>query len=263
MKTSIVVVNYKVPDLLEKCIQSIRRYTTDYEILIHDNSPPHPNLGFARANNLLIRKAQGSYIVLLNPDTWVTEGWLDRLIATAESDPKIGVVQSKTLRPNGLLDSTGHRYTFVYGVYMPGDRGALEPDRGQYDHQTELKTATFASVLIKRKVFETSGLLDEKIFLYCEDMEFCLRAARHGWRIVYCPSSVVYHVRHGSASTVVKISPWQIYFARIQLAYFGIMPFLAFLFTTAIRLPASVKGKNAAYLMKKLAIVPKLKRMIT
>lgn len=258
-----MIVNYKVPDLLEKCLRSIQDHTKDYKVLVHDNSPPAPNLGFAKANNLLIREARGEYIVLLNPDTEVTEGWLDNLIRTAESDPKIGIVQSKTLRPNGLLDSTGHRYTFVYGVYMPGDRGALEPDQGQYDNQTELKTATFACALIKRKVFETSGLLDEKIFLYCEDMEFCLRAAKHGWRIVYCPSSVVYHVRHGSASTVVKISPWQIYFATIQLKYFGVMPFLAFLFTTAIRLPASVKGKDAAYLMKKLAIVPKLRRMTT
>jgi len=129
-------VNYRVPDLLEKCLESIRQHTGDYEILVHDNSPPNPNLGFAKANNILIRKAQGEYIVLLNPDTWVTRGWLDKLIETAESDPRIGIVQSKTLRPNGLLDSTGHRYTFVYGVYMPGDRGALEPDRGQFDLQT-------------------------------------------------------------------------------------------------------------------------------
>ncbi len=263
MKASIVIVNYRVPDLLEKCLESIRQHTRDYEILVHDNSPPNPNLGFAKANNILIRKAQGEYIVLLNPDTWVTKGWLDKLIDTAESDPRIGIVQSKTLRPNGLLDSTGHRYTFVYGVYMPGDRGALEPDRGQYDLQTELKTCTFASVLIKRRVFESSGLLDEKMFLYCEDMEFCLRAARHGWRIVYCPRSVVYHVRHGSASTVVKISPWQVYFAYIQFKYFGLMPFLAFIFTTIIRMPAGIKGKDASYLVKKLAIIPKIKRMIT
>jgi len=178
-------------------------------------------------------------------------------------DSRIGIVQSKTLRPNGLLDSTGHRYTFVYGVYMPGDRGALEVDRGQYDSETELKTCTFASVLVKRRVFETSGLLDEKMFLYCEDMEFCLRAARHGWRIVYCPKSVVYHVRHGSASTVVKISPWQVYFAYIQFRYFGVMPFLAFIFTTIIRMPVGIKGKNASYLMKKLATIAKLKRMST
>jgi GT2 family glycosyltransferase len=258
-----VIVDYKVPDLLEKCLKSIAENTSDYEVLTHDNSPPNPNLGFAKANNLLIRKAQGENIVLLNPDTWVTQGWLDELIRTAQSDPKIGIVQSKTLRPNGLLDSTGHRYSFDHGVYMPGDRGALEPDLGQYDHDTELKTCTFASVLIKRRVFETSGLLDERMFLYCEDMEFCLRAARNGWRIVYCPKSVVYHVRHGSAGTVVKISPWQIYFAYIQLKYFGIMPFLAFIFVTLARLPRGVSGKDAAYLMKKLAIIPKLKRMIT
>ncbi len=249
--------------MLEKCLESIRQYTRDYEVLVHDNSPPNPNLGFARANNLLIRKARGDYIVLLNPDTWVTEGWLDRLIETAQSDPRIGIVQPKTLRPNGLLDSTGHRYTFFYGVYMPGDRGAEEVDNGQYDTKTELKTCTFAAALIKRRVLETIGLLDEKMFLYCEDMEFCLRAKRHQWRVVYCPTSVVYHVRHGSAGAVVKISPWQVYFAYIQFKYFGLMPLLAFILTTIVHLPYGIRGKDASYLVKKLAIIPRLKRMIT
>ncbi|TMI55424.1 glycosyltransferase [Candidatus Bathyarchaeota archaeon] len=118
LKASIVIVNYRVPDLLEKCLESIRQHTRDYEILVHDNSPPNPNLGFAKANNILIRKAQGEYIVLLNPDTWVTKGWLDKLIDTAESDPRIGIVQSKTLRPNGLLDSTGHRYTLIENLHF-------------------------------------------------------------------------------------------------------------------------------------------------
>lgn len=255
--------DYKVPDLVEKCLQSIREHTMDYEVLVHDNSPPNPNLGFAKASNLLIRKAQGDYIVLLNPDTWVTDGWLEKLIETAESGPDIGIVQSKTLRPNGLIDSTGHRYTFDYGVYMPGDRGALEEDKGQYDSHTALKTCTFASVLIKRRVFETSGLLDEKMFLYCEDMEFCLRAAKHGWRIVYCPDSVVYHVRHGSAGAVVKISPWQAYFAYIQLKYFGLMPFLAFLLITIVRVPTRINGKDASYLMKKIGIIRRIRRMVS
>ena len=262
MKTSIIIVNYKVPELLRKCLSSIRENTSDYEVLVHDNSPPNPNLGFARANNLLIRRAQGEYIVLLNPDTWVTYGWLDKLIALAESDPEIGIVQPKTLRPNGRLDSTGHSYTRIWGVDMPGDRGAEELDRGQYDNMTELKSCTFAAALIKRSVFDSVGLLDGKMFLYCEDMEFCLRARRQGWRVVYCPQSVVYHVRHGSASTVVKISPWQLYFAYIQLKYFGIMPFLAFAFATIARMPEGIRGKDAHYLMKKLAIIPKLRRMI-
>ncbi|MBO0888224.1 glycosyltransferase family 2 protein [Candidatus Bathyarchaeota archaeon] len=244
-------------------MDSIRKNTINYEILVHDNSPPNPNLGFARANNLLIRKAKGDYIVLLNPDTWVTEGWLERLIETAESDSRIGIVQPKTLRPNGLLDSTGHRYTRIWGVYMPGDRGAEEVDRGQYDGLTELKTCTFAAALVKRRVFESIGLLDERMFLYCEDMEFCLRARKAGWRVVYSPKSLVYHVRHGSASRVVKISPWQAYFAYIQLKYFGIMPFLAFILTTILRMPAGISGKDAAYLMKKLAIIPRAKRMIS
>ena len=62
---------------------------------------------------------------------------------------------------------------------------------------------------------------------------------------------------------MVKISPWQVYFAYIQFKYFGLMPFLAFIFTTIIKMPAGIKGKDASYLVKKLAIIPKIKRMIT
>jgi len=263
LKASILIVNYKVSGLVEKCLDSIREYTSDYEVLVHDNSPPNANLGFARANNLLIRKARGEYIVLLNPDTWVTEGWLERLIETAESDPAIGIVQPKLLRPNGLLDSTGHQYSFVYGFYLPGDRGSERIDQGQYDSSTELQTCTFAAALIKRKVLEKICRLEEKMCLYCEGVEYCLRAGRRGWRVVYCPRSVVYHIRHGSASTVVKISPWQIYFAYIQFKYFGLMPTLAFIFITITHMPVGVRGKDASYIVKKLAIIPRLKRMIT
>src|SRR5207247_7823819 len=105
LKASILIVNYKVSGLVEKCLDSIREHTSDYEVLVHDNSPPNANLGFARANNLLIRKARGDYIVLLNPDTWVTEGWVEKLIDTAELYTKIVFVMSKTLCPTWICNS--------------------------------------------------------------------------------------------------------------------------------------------------------------
>jgi GT2 family glycosyltransferase len=153
-------------------------------------------VGFSKANNELIRKSKGKYIVLLNPDSEVTEQWTELLIRTAEADPTIGIVSPKLMRFNGLIDSTGHDYS--KWPYAVGDRGEGERDVGQYDQMTELISCNFGAVLLKRKLISHIGLLDERFFLYNEDVEYCHRARKAGWRIVYCPTSVVFHERHGS-----------------------------------------------------------------
>ncbi|SRR5712692_52550 len=196
IQASILIVEYNTPELLAECLASLKKNTSgSYEILLHDNSPPHPNLGFARANNLLVSRAKGEYIILLNPDTKVTPGWLDGLIETAESNSRIGIVQPKLLRPNGVIDSTGHSWSKGGDPY---DRGMGELDHGQYDAKTELASCCFACALIKKELFADIGLFDDRLFLFFEDVDFCLRAKKAEWRVVFCPRSVVYHRRHGT-----------------------------------------------------------------
>ncbi len=165
-----------------------------YEHLEHSNDID--NIGFARATNLLIKKSSGKFIILLNPDTQVTPGWAERMVVKAQEDEKIGIVAPKLLQFNGLIDSTGHDYT--EWPYLIADRGAGEADHGQYDRMTELTSSNFGCVLIKRSVLEDVGLLDERFFVYFEDVEYCHRARKMGWRVVYEPQSIVYHQRHGS-----------------------------------------------------------------
>ncbi len=215
--TSIIIVNRDGGHLLLDCVGSVRKFSKNCELIVVDNgstdgSPEklqawysdvrlirNPfNYGFARANNVGMKEAKGKYVVLLNSDTVVTCAWLDRLVECVEKDQRIGLATPKLLRPDGRLDSTGH--IFMFKEADARNRGEEEPDNGQYDGLTDLVSCDFACVLIKRKVWEEIGFLDQKFFFFHEDMDFCIRAGIAGWRIVYCPSSIVYHVRGGSTS---------------------------------------------------------------
>jgi GT2 family glycosyltransferase len=216
--TSIVIVNYNGGSFLGRCIESLRQHTADYGMVLVDNAStdgsldsviPGPdlrilrlnrNVGFAPANNIGIRTSSSRYVVLLNSDTIVTPLWLEGLVAEAERSADIGLVTPKLLRPGNpsKIDSTGHLYQYETG--LAADKGSNQLDQGQYELPADLPSCSFACVLIKRVVLERMGGLDEKMFFYYEDVDFCIRARTAGWRVVYCPTSVVYHFRGRSTS---------------------------------------------------------------
>ena len=270
--SSIVIVNYNGGPLVSQCIESIRKYSRDYEIILVDNAStdnslaltnPGPdlrvfkllsNVGFANANNLGIKKSSGRYVLLVNSDTVVTRNWLDLLIKKAEEDPRIGLVTPKLLRPGNptLLDSTGLLYH--YRTAMCGDRGQGEIDRGQYDQLTELTSCGFACALVKRGLFAEIGLLDGKMFFYFEDLDFCLRARLAGWRVVFCPESTVYHLRGASTRSENRIQvgnrsrgyPLRIILKSYQAKHvllFGTSSFLILL----VRVLAGLKNRDWSY----------------
>lgn len=215
---SIIIVNYNGGSLIRACVESVFKHTHDFELILVDNHSTDnsdlevakkfpevlvlknsDNVGFAKANNMGIRRAKGQWVVLLNPDTVVVRGWLDALAKCAQSSPEIGIATPKLVRPDGrTLDSTGHLFNFRTGYSV--DRGSEEPDEGQYDMVREVPSCCFACALIKKQVIEDIGLLDERMVLYFEDVDYCLRARVAGWKVLYCPSSVVYHARGGLTS---------------------------------------------------------------
>ncbi len=192
------------------------------------------NTGFARANNQGIKAAKGDYILLLNSDTIVQPGALEALVAQFESHP-IQDSTSVLARTNGELDRLGlvsaqllnrdmsiqpHGGSFptlfslanhwlmlddipIIGAWLPstqhtGKRQIVsEPSVSQ---ELEIKDWVGATaLLIRREVFDEIGVLDEAIFMYGEDVEFCLRAASHHWDCVIAPDAKVVHL--GSASS--------------------------------------------------------------
>jgi GT2 family glycosyltransferase len=211
---SIIVVNFNGGTLIMKCLESVFQHTSDFELILVDNDSTDQsaqeairrfpqitllendrNMGFAAANNVGIRRSRASWIVLLNPDTIVTSNWLVDLEKCATS-PGIGIVGPKLMRlDRRTIDSAGLVFNFRTGLSY--DRGSGETDMGQFDAVEVVPCLSFATAIIKREVIQMIGLLDEKMVLYFDDIDYCVRARIAGWKALYCPDSVVLHARGG------------------------------------------------------------------
>ncbi len=257
--------------MLVDCLSSVFSHTNDFELILVDNASSDgsfetairlfprispirngSNLGFAKANNLGIRASHGEWIVLLNPDTRVTSGWLDSLAACVRSGKNVGIVTPKLLRKDEkTIDSTGH--SFDFRTALTSDRGAGEFDRGQYEDVQDILSCSFACALISRQVFDEIGFLDERMIIYYEDVDLCLRGRIAGWRVLYCPRSVVYHSRGGLTPTSFTLVQRKAvaYRLRIMLKCYdrrnAIMLGAARVLRDAISSFAGIKNNDAAY----------------
>jgi GT2 family glycosyltransferase len=184
-------------------------------VVLADDDPDHPlaphfagvrglrirtnahNLGFLRNCNRAAGEAPGDYLVLLNNDTVVQEGWLDALLATVLADPRTALVGCRLLGPDGRLQEAGViMEQDAYGTpYGRGD----DPERPEYRFVREVDCVGGACMLVRRGAFEAVGGFDEAFapaFFEEYDLAFALRAA--GWRVRYQPASRVVHA--GSAT---------------------------------------------------------------
>jgi GT2 family glycosyltransferase len=149
------------------------------------------NLGFGGGSNLGARMARGRYLAFLNPDTVVTPGWLDALMAALASDPTAGLATAKIL----LLDDPRHVNTCGNTVHVSG----LTLCRGFGGSATafacpeEVDAVSGAAFVIRRELFEALGGFDAAFFLYMEDTDLSWRARLCGYRCLYVPDAVIYH----------------------------------------------------------------------
>lgn len=213
-KHSIIIVNYNGGSQVLACLESVFQQTSNFELILVDNNSTDEsaalsirrfpqtillrnerNLGFAAANNLGIRKARGDWIVLLNPDTIVTGKWLEELVKCGASS-KIGIVGPKLLRlDRRTIDSAGLIFDFKTGLSY--DRGSGEVDIRQFETVESVPCLSFACAAIKREVILATGPLDERMVLYFDDIDYCIRARITGWKVLYCPNALVLHARGG------------------------------------------------------------------
>lgn len=197
------------------------------------------NLGFSAGNNVAIKYAiedESDYIFLLNPDTTIKSDTLKILSETAQSNPQIGIIGPKTLYPSGrchlpkvtpsqgeaLEESQGDRIMYAGGILdwqnaKNYHRGMGETDHAQYDKTEETGFVSGASLFINKALIQKMGLLDEKYFLYYEDADWCVRAKKAGFKIIFEPQAIIYH----QESTVTKKgSPnYHYYFTRNRLYF--------------------------------------------
>lgn len=229
MKLSIIILNYKTPDLTLQCVRSIQRNVPDaaFEILVVDNSPVHTagkfnalsgirvlptshNGGFAFGNNVGIRESTGEYILLSNPDIVVQPGAIPTLLHYLETHSDVGMVTPRLVRPDGSLQLSCSRFPdwkmpFIRRTPLGRTAFGKEYERWyglrDWNHETErdIDWAVGAAMMVRRSALDAVGLLDEHFFMYVEDIDWCRRFWEKKWRIVYLPQASMVHV-HTRAS---------------------------------------------------------------
>jgi len=174
------------------------------------------NLGFAEGNNVGIRYAlekEADYVCLLNNDTRVSADFLLQLVKVAEKDDQIGIVGGKIYFEKGCefhkdrykKEELGKVIWYAGGkidwknVY-PIHVGVDEVDVGQYDQQKETEYVNGCLMLIKKEVFNKIGLLDSKYFAYFEENDFCQKAKKAGFKLIYTPKSIIWHLNASSSA---------------------------------------------------------------
>jgi GT2 family glycosyltransferase len=162
-----------------------------------DESPT--NLGFSAGMNRLADKAQGEFIVLLNDDTEVQDGWLDQLVRTADEFPTAGMITSRLVFPDGRLQEAGSRLSYS-GIGVQVGWGEPDTDETLWQRR-EVDYGSAAALLIRREAFEQVGGFDEAFFpAYYEDVDLALRIRAAGWKAIYEPAAIATHHQWGSTT---------------------------------------------------------------
>jgi len=236
MKIAIVILHYANKDLTTQCLESVRKLQTlDFRLqtIIVNNNPKEnlddleknfadfvflktkKNLGFTGGNNLGIKRALrdgADFVFLLNSDTILDKDCLTYLLKQSCLADQNAILGPK------IYFAPGHEYH--QGKYKPSDQGRViwyaggivdwknvlashrgvdEVDNGQYGQAEQTDFVSGCAMLIKKEVFQKIGLLDDKYFLYLEDNDFCQRAKKAGFKVIYAPKAKVWHINAGSS----------------------------------------------------------------
>lgn len=246
---SVVIVSWNVRELLLRCLRSLQGCRGPWcEIIVVDNassdgSPervreqfPHVrliasecNLGFVKGNNRGVAASRGRYALLLNPDTEVLGDALGAMVAYMDEHRDIGVLGPKLLRPDGQVQSSRRRFPTLATAFLESTilqnwfprsqvlQRYYVQDRNDNEEQ-DVDWLVGACLLIRREAWDQVGPLDENLFMYSEELDWCRRAKAADWRVVYVPWAAVVHHEGQSSSQVVPAR--HIYFNSSKVYYF-------------------------------------------
>lgn len=230
---SVIIVNWNTAHLLRACLRSVLQecVATVPEVIVVDNHSAdgsaemvrkefqevvlianEQNLGFAKANNQGLEIATGRYLLLLNPDTVVLNGAIDRMVAYANAQPasKLGIVTCKLLNDDMTLQRSVHRfYSFTRSLVENrfftdlatklGGIRKLQSHGWEHNELKEIDWAYGAVMLFSREFLEQVGMLDERFYIYAEEMDYFMRAQKAGRKSWFMPDAEIIHI--GRAST--------------------------------------------------------------
>ena len=244
---SIVIVSFNAAADLVNCLASLAAAppAVPHEIVVVDNAssdgsvaaaravagvrviPLDRNAGFAAANNVGIKATQGELILLLNSDTIVPPGAIDALAGRLRRDPRIGVAGPRLVDGNGRPELSFGRM-IAFDVEWRRKRLIREIERDIGDSRDWLRNETSrehfvdwvsgACLLVRRRDAEAAGLLDERFFLYTEDVDFCASIRKLGRTVLFTPVATITHLRGRSRASQPEVSR-QLY-RRSHLAFY-------------------------------------------
>ena len=259
-KISIVILNYKQKGLIKYSLKSLQSLdiALAHEIIVVDNNSADgleemiknefmrvkfiqsgENKGFAFGNNFGIKAASGDYVLILNPDVRLEQGTIEKLYQFMEDHSKAGVAGPKIFNPDGSLQYTCLRFPdwrlpffrrTVLGKTKAGLKWTDNYFMTDWDHQEnkEVDWLFGACLMIRKKAISEVGLLDERYFLYMEDLDWCRRFNQAGWQIWYVVGAKAIHFHHRqsaetggifslfSKSARIHFTSWLKYFFKFR-----------------------------------------------
>lgn len=223
---SVAIVSYNTRDDLRRCLGTIRDSGARcaLEVLVVDNASADgsadavaeefptvhlvrnaENVGYSRAVNQAIHAAGGRYVLLLNPDIQVLPGSIDVLLDHMAASPRTGIAGGKLVNPDGSLQYSCRTFytlpTLLYrrtplGKLFPKNRVVRDHLMLDWDHSStrEVDWMLGACLMVRTEAIREVGLMDERFFMYFEDVDWCYRMKQHGWGVMYVPGAVMKHV---------------------------------------------------------------------
>jgi len=264
---SIIIVNYKSSSDLDVCLSSIiihEKEYLSYEFIVVDNNSDDEGLsllkdkypfvqfinaprngGFAYGNNIGISHAHGDIVFLLNPDTWMKDSAISKLLQRITSDDNIDIIGPQLFFPDGSNQSYYHPKThltlwrlfceqfYLHRVFWFSKVfNSYFRTYMDYSAETNVEQLSGAAFMFKKSVIERIGLLDESYFMYFEESDFCLNAIKNSMKLLYYPEAKIIHkgglssVSKSSFSTVCFYNSFKYYFIKNYnyiISFFAVM----------------------------------------
>ena len=250
---SIIIVNWNVEKLLKRCLESIfgSPYAADpkrLEVIVVDNASSdgsvemvqssfpqvtllanEQNLGFTKANNQGISLARGRFVLFLNPDTEIVDDALGTMVEFMKAHPEVGAVGPKLIYPDGSTQPSRRRFPNASTLFLEStliqrwwkknrvlSRYYMEDQSD--DQVQEVDWLVGAALMVRKEALDQVGGFDEGFFMYSEELDWCRRARKAGWKIVYLPDAVVVHHEGKSSGQVVAARHIHFYTSKVRYA---------------------------------------------
>jgi len=268
-RLSIIIVTYNSMGHIDECLRSLveNRPAVDHEIVVVDNASTDgtaaairarwngvrvidagANLGFARANNLGIQQTFGELILLLNPDTSIPARAVDILVGALETRPDVAIAGPRLVNGDGHAELSFGRMmsplaelrqkVLVRGSERGGPIAMYVESMTRRERDVDWVSG--ACLLVRRTDAESVGLMDERYFMYAEDVDFCAAVRARGRRVLFYPAAEIVHIRGQSRATASAAAERA--YRRSQLAFYekhhpGWAPWLRWYLKIRRRLP--------------------------